>query len=320
MSDILFIKTSSLGDVIHHMPALTEARRRRPDARLSWVVEEAFAPLVRLHPAIDHVIPVAARRWRGAALAPSSWTSTWAETTGFIRTLRERHYDEVVDTQGLFFKSALIARLARGRRHGYDANSIREPAASRLYDTRHKVARDLHAIARNRLLTGLALGYVPEGAIDFGLDRNKLAAPAASPYAILLHATARPEKEWPEASWIALGNQLEARGTALVLPWGSEAERARSNRIAGALAHATVPEKQPLDRVARLIAGSSSVVGVDTGLLHLAAALGVPLTAIFVGSEPGLTGPMGQGPIEVVGGKSAAPSVADVLHALERVL
>src|SRR3977135_1063946 len=153
MSDILFIKTSSLGDVIHHMPALTEARRRRPDARLSWVVEEAFAPLVRLHPAVDQVIPVAVRRWRGAALAPS----TWVKANAFIRTLREREYDEIVDTQGLFFKSALIARLARGRRHGYDASSIREPAASRLYDIRHKVARDLHAIARNRLCHATAL-------------------------------------------------------------------------------------------------------------------------------------------------------------------
>ena len=322
MSDILFIKTSSLGDVIHHMPALTEARRRRPDARLSWVVEDAFAPLVHLHPAVDQVTPLAVRRWRGAALAPSTWPSTWAETTGFIRTLRERQYDEIVDTQGLFFKSALIARLARGRRHGYDASSIREPAASRLYDIRHKVARDLHAIARNRLLTALALGYAPEGAIDFGLDRNKLTAPAASPYGILLHATARPEKEWPEASWIALGRQLEARGRScghlsLVLPWGSEAERARSNRIAGALADAKVPDKQPIERIARLIAGASFVVGVDTGLLHLAAALGVPLVAIFVGSEPGLTGPMGQGPMKIVGGKSMTPSVADVMKAFE---
>jgi heptosyltransferase-1 len=318
MSDILFIKTSSLGDVIHHMPALTEARRRRPDARLSWVVEEAFAPLVRLHPAVDQVIPVAVRRWRGAALAPS----TWVKANAFIRTLREREYDEIVDTQGLFFKSALIARLARGRRHGYDASSIREPAASRLYDIRHKVARDLHAIARNRLLTALALGYAPEGAIDFGLDRNKLTAPAASPYGILLHATARPEKEWLEASWIALGRQLEARGRSyghlsLVLPWGSEAERARSNRIAGALADAKVPDKQPIERIARLIAGASFVVGVDTGLLHLAAALGVPLVAIFVGSEPGLTGPMGQGPMKIVGGKGMTPSVADVMKAFE---
>jgi lipopolysaccharide heptosyltransferase I len=316
MSDILFIKTSSLGDVIHHMPAVTEARRKLPEARLSWVVEEAFAPLVRLHPAVDDVIPVAARRWRGAALAPS----TWREVRAFVGGLRTRRYDTIVDTQGLLLKSAVIARLARGRRHGYDTQSIREPASSGFYDVRHRVSRDLHAIVRNRQLTALALGYAPDGPLDFGLDRGKLAGDATHRYGILLHATARPEKEWPEASWIALGRQLEARGIALVLPWGTEAEQARSIRIAAALRDAKVPERQPLDRMARLIAGAAFVIGVDTGLLHLAAALGVPLAAIFVGSEPGLTGPMGQGRIEIVGGKAQLPSIDDVSSALARLL
>jgi heptosyltransferase-1 len=316
MSDILFIKTSSLGDVIHHMPAVTEARRQLPEARLSWVVEEAFAPLARLHPAVDEVIPVAARRWRGAAVSPT----TWREAQNFLRGLRTRRYDAIVDTQGLFFKSALIARLARGRRHGYDAQSIREPASSWLYDVRHRVSRDLHAIARNRLLTALALGYTSDGPIDFGLDRRKLASTPAPRYGILFHSTARPEKEWPETSWVALGQQLEAGGTSLVLPWGTEAERARSIRVAGALKDAKVPERQPLDRMAGLIAGAAFVIGVDTGLLHLAAALGVPLVAIFVGSEPGLTGPLGQGPIEVIGGKGQMPSIDDVSSALARVL
>jgi heptosyltransferase-1 len=315
MSDILFIKTSSLGDVIHQMPALTEARRRHADARFGWVVEEAFAPLVRLHPAVDEVIEVAQRRWRGAPLTPSTWT----EIGRFARALRSRDYDGIVDTQGLFFKSGMIARLARGRRHGYDADSIREPAAAWCYDVRHRVGRDLHAIARNRLLTGLALGYKPDGAVDFGLDRGTLAAPAANPCAILLHATARPEKEWPETLWIVLGRELEGRGMTLVLPWGNEAEHARSDRIAAALARALVPERQPLDRMARLIARASFVVGVDTGLLHLAAALGVPLVAIFGGSVPALTGPMGQGPLAVVGGKGEVPPVADVLDALARL-
>src|SRR5215471_14430113 len=104
MSDILFIKSSSLGDVIHHMPALTEARRQRPEARFSWVVEETFAPLVRLHPAADRVIPLAARRWRRAALAPSIWGSTRAEVAAFVRVLRERRYDEIIDSQGLLLK------------------------------------------------------------------------------------------------------------------------------------------------------------------------------------------------------------------------
>ncbi|MGZ3296751.1 MAG: lipopolysaccharide heptosyltransferase I, partial [Xanthobacteraceae bacterium] len=290
VSDILFIKTSSLGDVIHQMPALTEAQRHRPDARFAWVVEEAFAPLVRLHPAVSEVIPVATRRWRTKAFA----SSTWREVARFRRAIRGRSYEDVIDTQGLV-RSALIARIARGRRHGYDANSIREPAASWLYDVQHAVPCDLHAVARNRRLTGLALGYAPAGPLDFGLSREGLAPRCGEPYGILFHATARAEKEWPEASWVALGRTLAARGVPLVLPWGTPQEHARSGRIAAALPNARVPERQPLDRVARLVAGASFVIGADTGLLHLAAAVGVPLVAIFVGSEPSLTGPMGQG-------------------------
>lgn len=314
MSDILFIKTSSLGDVIHHMPALTEARRQCPQARFSWVVEEAFAPLVRIHPEVSAVIPIASRRWRGTPLAPS----TWGDLAGFARALRARSYDEVIDTQGLL-RSAVVARLARGRRHGYDASSIREPAAAWFYDIKHRVRRGLHAITRNRMLTGLALGYVPHGAPDFGLSRNAIRQTSAAPYGILFHATARAEKEWPEAAWIALGRILAARGGSLLLPWGTEAEQVRSKRIAAQLANARVPERQPLDRMAALIAGASFVIGVDTGLIHLAAALGVPLVAVFCASDPGLTGPMGSGPIAVVGEKHKQPSVADVVGAFEQL-
>jgi heptosyltransferase I len=314
MSDVLFIKTSSLGDVIHHMPALTEARGQRPAARFCWVVEEAFAPLVQIHPAVSDVISLASRRWRGTALAPS----TLREIASFGHAVRARRYDDIIDTQGLV-RSALLARLARGRRHGYDANSVRERAASWFYDVQHRVARDLHAIARNRILTGLALGYAPGGAIDFGLSRKGVAEATGEPYGILFHATARPEKEWPETSWIALGRALGARGSSLLLPWGTEAEHARSRRIAAALANARLPERQPLDRMAALIAGASFVIGVDTGLIHLAAALGVPLVAIFTSSEPGLTGPMGHGPIAVVGGKHNQASVSDVVDAFERL-
>jgi heptosyltransferase I len=313
MSDILFIKTSSLGDVIHQMPALTEARQRLRQARFSWVVEEAFAPLVRLHPAVSEVIPVATRRWRQALFSPANWR----DMARFTSALRASRYDEVIDTQGLF-RSALLARVARGRRHGYDSGSVRERAAVALYDVRHRIPRDLHAIERNRRLTGFALGYQPEGGADFGLDRSRL-APVSDGYGILLHATARAEKEWPEEHWISLGKALGSRTGSLVLPWGSEIERTRSVRIAAALGNARVPERQSLDRVAALIAGTSFVIGVDTGLLHLAAALGVPLVAIFVGSEPGLTGPIGAGPMTVVGGKGLLPSVEEVIDALTRV-
>ncbi len=166
MAEILFIKTSSLGDVVHHMPAVTDARRRLPDARLSWVVEEPYAPLARLHPGVDEVIPVASRRWRLQLHRPE----TWSEIGRFRRAIRERRYDAVVDSQGLL-RTALIAKAARGVRHGYDAASIREPLASVFYDVRHRVEWRCHAIPRNRMLTGRALGYEPQPQIDFGLDR-----------------------------------------------------------------------------------------------------------------------------------------------------
>jgi heptosyltransferase-1 len=311
MPEILLIKTSSLGDVIHQMPALTEARARQPDARFSWVVEETYAPLVRLHPAVTDVVPVSTRRWRKALYSPA----TWREIGTFARTLRGRTYDEVIDTQGLI-RTGLIAKLARGRRHGYDAQSIKEPLAARFYDVRHAVSRDMHAIARNRVLTGLALGYTPDGPADYGLVRR--ASPA--PHAVLLHATARAEKLWPEERWIEIGRALSRRGIEVVLPWGTKEERTRSERLAAALPDARVPARQSLDQIAQLIARAAFVVGVDTGLLHLAAAFGVPLVAIFTGSEPGLTGPRGAGQTQILGAKGASPAAAEVLAAIERVI
>jgi heptosyltransferase-1 len=268
---------------------------------------------VRLHPAVDDVIAVAWRRWRKSLYAPA----TLAEIAASLRVIGTSRYDDIVDSQGLL-RTAILARFAKGRRHGYDSSSIKERLAAPFYDVRHRVSRELHAVARNRILTGLALGYEPQGAPDFGLDRARLTS-AGPRYAVFLHATARVEKQWPEANWIALGKQLSAQGIELVLSWGTGDERARSERIAAALPVARVSERQPLDAVARLIAGAQFVVGVDTGLLHLAAALGVPLVAIFAGSQPRLTGPVGSGPLAVLGADGAPPSVDEVTAAVGRI-
>jgi heptosyltransferase-1 len=313
MADILFIKTSSLGDVIHHMPALTEARKAQPQAKFTWLVEEAFAPLVALHPAVANIIPVAWRRWRKSLYAPA----TLIEIAGSLRSIRAHRYDIVVDSQGLL-RSGVISRVAHGRRHGYDAASIREPLAAMFYDVRHSVSRALHAVERNRMLSGLALGYSPQGAPNFGLDRARFPAPDRR-YVVFLHATTRSDKQWPEAHWIALGREIEKQGLDLVLPWGTPAERERSERIAAVLPRVRVPERVPLDAVAGLIAGAQFVVGVDTGLMHLAAALGVPLVAIFTGSQPGLTGPVGSGPLAVLGAEGAPPSVEAVIDAVAEI-
>ncbi|MDO9413315.1 MAG: lipopolysaccharide heptosyltransferase I [Pseudolabrys sp.] len=313
MPDILFIKTSSLGDVIHHMPALTEARAALPEARFTWLVEEAFAPLVRLHPAVDAVLPVASRRWRKSWYGPS----IWPEMGDSLRAIRAREYDAVVDTQGLL-RTGILTRIARGTRHGYDRNSIKEPLASSFYDVRHTVSRALHAVERNRTLSALALGYESKGATDFGLGRARIRNEDGR-YAVLLHATAQARKEWPVQNWIALGREIQSQGIGIVLPWGSEAERLRSERIAAALPGARVPARAPLDQVAQLIGGAHYVVGVDTGLLHLAAALDVPLVAIFAGSKPELTAPVGNGPLTVLGADGAAPGVHEVIEALQRI-
>jgi heptosyltransferase-1 len=323
MAEILFIKTSSLGDVVHHMPAVTDVRRHLPDARLAWVVEEDYAPLVRLHPAVDAVIPVATRRWRRTPFA----AATWREISWFRAVLRARAFDAAIDTQGLL-RSALIAGAVRGVRHGYDRASIREPLACPFYDVRHRVTRRAHAIARNRALCALALGYDAKQPLDYGLDRSAIAGKAAArPYGLLIHGTAQARKLWAEPHWAAVARHVRERGYDVVLPWGSAAERARSEAIAAAAGLGAagqdpasyLPDRQPLDAVAAMIAGASFAIGVDTGLVHIAAALGVPLVAIFVESEPGLTGPMGGGPIAVVGGKGAPPGVAEVMQALDRV-
>jgi heptosyltransferase-1 len=313
MTGILIIKTSSLGDVVHQMPAIADAAREHPNLRMAWVVEEAFAPLARLHPAIAEVIPVATRRWRSQL----SQRSTWTQVADFVSRLRKPHFDKVIDTQGLI-RSAVMARLATGERHGYDAASVRERLAASFYDVTHAVRRDLHAVTRNRLLTGLSLGYQPPAAVDYGLQRPPRSE--VSPYAVMLHGTSRSAKEWRAQDWIETGRWLQRQGLQVVLPWGTEPERLLSERLAGAIEGSRVLARQALDATAQVIANATLVVGVDTGLMHLAAAYRVPLVAVFVSTDPGLTGPLGSGRMTVLGGKGIAPSAGEVITAAERLL
>lgn len=313
MPHILFVKTSSLGDVVHHCPAASDAARQMPGATIDWVVEEAFAGVAAMHRSVRRVIPVALRRWRG-----SLWrASTWREFGAFRRTLGAERYDFVIDSQGLI-KSALLARLARGERHGLDSQSAREPLAARLYDRRHAVPRSLHAVERNRRLTAAALGYALEGECDYGLSVEGEAELAPQgPYAVLLTMTSRADKLWPEARWTELARALAARGVRAVLPWGSAAERARCERLAGTVEGARVPGRMDIAQLARLMRGARGVVGVDTGLSHLAAALGVPAVGLYCGSAPALTGLYGSARARNLGAPGRPPAPAEVLDALE---
>jgi heptosyltransferase-1 len=313
---ILFVKTSSLGDVVHNCPAVTDVARFVPDAVVDWVVEEAFAEIVALHPGVRRVIPVAIRRWRGDLLAPA----TWSEFGAFRRALRGESYDAVIDSQGLV-KSALVASLAQGRKHGFDRASAREPFTAHFYDAGHAVSGNLHAVDRNRQLAASALGYRVEEPCDYGLrvsGENPLQAsrPASTPYALLFTMTSRDDKLWPEENWRSLGTALEGRGLHCLLPWGTEEERRRCARIATAIPRAVVPRHMTLAELAILARAAHCVVGVDTGLAHLAVAVEVPVIGLYCGSDPALTGLHGGRWIRNLGNAGIPPSVAEVLDAL----
>jgi len=319
MPRILFIKTSSLGDIVHNCPAVSDVARRVPGAVIDWVVEEPFAEVAALHAAVRRVIPVAVRQWRSRPFAPA----TWSGFAAFRAALRAEDYDAVIDSQGLI-KSALIAALARGRRHGLDRASAREAFASRFYDVTHAVPHGLHAVDRNRRLAAAALGYGADGDCDYGL-RVAGVAPAvagmraADRYALLLTMTSRDDKLWPEESWRSLGAWLERRGLRCLLAWGTVEERRRCQRIATAMEGAVVLPRMSLVELARLARGAQSVVGVDTGLAHLAAALDVPVVGLYGGSDPALTGLHGNGRVRNLGNARARPALGEVQAALEEL-
>ncbi len=286
---VLVVKTSSMGDVIHTLPALTDAARAHPGTRFDWVVEEGFREIPAWHPAVDRVIPVALRRWRTSPLN----TLLAGEWRAYRATLRERDYDAVIDAQGLLKSALLATRMARGPRWGLDAASAREPLASRFYDHPVAVARGQHAVERVRQLFAAALGYaLPSEPGDAGLAGRFGAVPREA-YLVFLHGTTRADKHWPEAHWIGLARKAGDAGFAVRLLWSSPAERARAERIASAALNAVVEPRMTLGEIAALLSGAAGIVSVDTGLSHLAAALGRPNVTLFGSTDPGLVGGYG---------------------------
>jgi heptosyltransferase-1 len=291
---VLVIKTSSLGDVIHTLPALTDASRALPGIRFDWIVEEGFAEIPAWHPAVDRVIPVALRRWRKQPLR----TLLGGEWGAFTRRVGQVRYDAVIDAQGLL-KSAALTRHARGPVHGLDRRSAREPLASLFYRHRHRVAWGRHAVERVRELFARSLGYaIPSTPCDYGLDAGRLGvrdagAPCPAPYLVFLHGTTWPTKHWPEAYWRRLLELATAAGWEVRLPWGNDMEEARTHRLADGLDAVRVLPRLNLAGVAAELAGARACVAVDTGLGHLAAAFGVPTLSLFGPTNPAFTGAWG---------------------------
>jgi len=310
---VLVIKTSSLGDVIHTLPALTDAAQALPDVTFDWVVEEGFADIPALHGHVDKVIPVAIRRWR-KNLLKSLRSGEWRN---FKKAIGEEQYSAVIDAQGLL-KSAWLTRYTHGPIFGFANESAKEPLASQFYHHKINVPKDQHAVERTRQLFAKALGYdIPYKVGRSGIDVTALPVPETDkPYLMFFHGTTWDTKHWPEFYWKTLAQKVNEQGYRVMLPWGNEEEKARAERIAapdgsgadsGDNLDICVMPKTGLIGIAGWIAQAKGVVAVDTGLAHLSAALDVPTVSLYGSTDPGLSGAYGKNQTHLYANYDCAP-------------
>ncbi len=292
---MLLVKLSSLGDVVHALPAVTDALRAHPELELHWAVEEAYSPIPALHPGVARVIPIALRRWRG------HWRGAAAEIAACVAALRGSTYDLVLDSQGLI-KSSVVAGVCRGPRVGFDRDSAREPAAALAYRCGISVPRRRHAIDRQRALFAAALRYPVPDALDYGLAKS---APGTG--LVLAHGTSWDNKRWPQTFWIALARRALSAGMSVTLPWGSAEERARAEAIARHAPGCSVAQQLDLRELVNLLGRSAAVVGVDSGISHLASALGVPTVALYGPTDSALTGCRGDASVNLQAAFGCSP-------------
>jgi heptosyltransferase-1 len=288
---VLFVKMSSMGDVIHALPALVDAKRFRPDVELHWVVEERYAMIAKWMPAVDKVIPIAFRRWRKNPFR----LMLNAEFRQFWRQLRAEKYDLIIDGQGLL-KSALIARIAKGPIHGFDKKSSREGISALFYQSTSNIPFKTHAVYRLRKIMSEALGYeMPKEPANFGLQASEIFPALFRHNAIvILPGTTWANKHWPESYWQELIRLLHAQQFPIKIIWGTKEEKERAHRLQQELANVEVAPNVNIEGAAELIAGAKAVVAVDTGFAHLANAFDIPMVAMFGPTSPEYNGPLGE--------------------------
>lgn len=316
---ILLVRLSSMGDLIHTLPAISDLAQHRPDVQLDWLCESGFADIARLHPFVRNVLPMRWRAWR-----KTLWQAqTWHDMAALKSSLHNGQYARVLDSQGLL-KSAWFARWVNAPIDGLDKHSAREPLAARFYARTFAVKKGEDAVWRNRQLFAQAFDYNMTGSPDFGVRipddvAGSLHLPMA--YHVALHATSRDSKRWPIESWLALWRrQHELDGLPVLLPWGNANERARAEHIAAQLPFAQVCPPLNLLQAAYTLHNARAVVGVDTGLLHLANAVNRPLVGIYTDSDPVKTGVQPSAYAVNVGSIGQSPSVDSVFQTLQMCL
>jgi heptosyltransferase-1 len=288
-----------MGDLVQTLPALTDATRAIHDLCFDWAVDESFAQIPSWHTHVDNVFAASFRRW---GKNPRE-AITSGEMRPFFRSLRQHNYDLIVDVQGEW-KSATVARLAKGPTLGYDQQSVHEWGAHGLYSKRFAVPKGQHSMRRMRQLLSQALGYsFREEDVDYGIDRTRLpqvSIGVTSPYLVFIHSTAWESKNWPEQYWSELVQRATGSNFQVVLPWGSEDEREKASRIAVTNPRAMVLPPLTISEKAAIISRATGTVGLDTGLSHIAAALDVPSVTLYGATDPALVGATGKNQVHMV--------------------
>ena len=275
---------SSMGDVVHTLPAVTDLKTVHPQVQVDWVVEEAFVDIPASHPMVSEVIPIAIRRWR------RNWLRHWQEIKQLQKRLKDNQYDLVVDAQGLI-KSAFVSRFTGAQVHGLDANSAREPAVSWLYSERHAVTKSMHAVERVRQLFSQIFDYaLSDLPLNYGFPRNRQ---AQIRQLLFLPGTTWASKHWPESLWRELIERATIGGFKVLLPHGNDIEEKRAIRLAKDIKAASVLRRSSIAELIQHMQDCVGVVSVDTGLGHLAGAMDLPLVGIYGSTNPRLTGMYG---------------------------
>lgn len=304
-----------MGDVIHAVPVIDDIKKQFPEAEIDWLVEDVFADIPKHVNGVNEVLECSVRKWEKSPFSKSTREAVKA----LRQKLKDKHYDLVIDIQGLI-KSSILASLAGATVSGYDKASIKEPAATLLYDKKHNVSRKESAVNRCRLLTGKTLGYVPDLSepvfnFEFKSDAD------SSGEVFFFCNTSRETKLWPEENWISLGQAIAAEGKKIILPWGSEIERERVQRIRDGVGDAaSVPERMSIGKLMELLSTADAVVGLDTGMTHLSSAMGRPTVGIFRDYPIELVPLVGKGKKQSLGGVACCPQVNEVLNAYKKVV
>ena len=305
MQRVLLIKLTSLGDLIHALPALSDAQNARPGIEFDWVVDENFQEIAGWHPAVRGIITTNHREWRGALAR----AETHGSVSRTIAQIRACEYDLVIDGQGNF-KTALLSLFAKGPRAGFDSRSVREWVAHLAYQRRFSASKNAHAIERLRRLFASALDYaMPDSPPDFRIQRARFVKPKVelpAEYLVFIHNASWKTKLWPERHWIELIGKCAQAGFRVLLPWGNSQEEARATRLA------VRPEVQVLPRlslseIGYVITGAKACVCMDTGLSHLAAALDVPAITLYGSTDSGLIGASGASQVHLKSDRFCSP-------------